>query len=119
MLEKETKDYTRSVLARPFNQLPMKKDLPRLAKVIQICDGDGLAVRRCLSLAHTAQRTTRGSHGVLYHRHYIPRGRLLARLCANDVGVRACDSRFATTQRSRHCRSNASLQEASHCASCC
>jgi hypothetical protein len=44
MLDKETKDYTRSVLNRPFTQLPMKKDLPRLAKVIQICDADGLAV---------------------------------------------------------------------------
>lgn len=44
MLQPETKEYTRTVLARPYGQLPMKKDLPRLAKVIQICDGDGHSI---------------------------------------------------------------------------
>lgn len=40
----ETKDKVRNVWSRPFAELPVAKDLPRLAKFMVISDEDGLAV---------------------------------------------------------------------------
>lgn len=40
----ETKDKVRVVWSRPFAELPVAKDLPRLAKFMVISDEDGLAV---------------------------------------------------------------------------
>ena len=40
-LNEETKEKIRNVFLRKFDDLPVAKDLPRLAKFITICDEDG------------------------------------------------------------------------------
>eukprot|EP00013_Stygamoeba_regulata_P018326 CAMPEP_0177679270 /NCGR_PEP_ID=MMETSP0447-20121125/29505_1 /TAXON_ID=0 /ORGANISM="Stygamoeba regulata, Strain BSH-02190019" /LENGTH=1069 /DNA_ID=CAMNT_0019188433 /DNA_START=92 /DNA_END=3301 /DNA_ORIENTATION=- len=44
-MDDATKQKTRLVLSKPFANLPVTKDLPRLAKYITICDGEGRILR--------------------------------------------------------------------------
>ena len=40
-LSDETKEKARTICSKPFDQLPIAKDLPRLAKLISICNEEG------------------------------------------------------------------------------
>ena len=43
-LSDETKEKLKSYFAKPFVQLPVAKDLPRLAKYVNFCDEDGVVL---------------------------------------------------------------------------